>query len=374
MESKSEVSDKASKSTIERYSDYVRVERDAAVMYRGLAGLSRGTRRAAFLELADIEDKHVSFWEDKIRAGGQEPPAAGQFKPSERTTGLLHTARQYSVDMVLPIIEMDERDGMADYADDPDAPEFMIREEEEHARVLGQMLVTDSEEGEGWHRNNKSGSLRAAIFGVNDGLISNTALVMGFAGATAGRETVLFAGVAGLLAGAFSMAAGEFISMSNQRESFEREIELEALEIELMPEEEQRELELIYIAKGVDPEDAKRLAEQVMKDKDVALDTMVREELGLDPDELGSPWGAASSSFIAFAIGAVLVVLPYIFVGGTVALITGVSIALLALIVVGGGMAKLNGRPMLPSILRQVAVGVVAAGATFFFGAMIGLS
>ena len=144
---------------------------------------------------------------------------------------------------------------------------------------------------EDWHRADKSGTLRAAIFGVNDGLVSNTALVMGFAGAAVDNQVVLLAGLAGWLAGAFSMGSGEYISMRNQREAFERELEFERQEIEMHPEDEQRELQLIYEAKGIDTETAAEVARQVMSDKDVALETMAREELGLDPDDLGSPVG-----------------------------------------------------------------------------------
>lgn len=357
----------------DRYRRHLTSEREAAALYRGLAKMSRGRRRDAFLELAAIEDKHAQFWADRMRESGLQPPEAS-LEPGPRTRTLLDTARRYSTDVVLPIIEQDERDGMSAYQDDPDAPERMVLEEAEHARVLSGLLADKTDEGEGWHRSDKSGTLRAAVFGVNDGLVSNTALVMGFAAATSDRLPVLLAGLAGLLAGAFSMGAGEYISMSNQREAFEREIALERDEITLMPEDEQRELELIYTAKGLPAEDARRLAEQVMRSGDAALDTMVREELGLDPDDLGSPWRAAASSFAAFALGAVLVVLPYLFTGGHTALVAAISIALLALIAVGVGMAKLNGRPVGRVVLRQVCVGVLAAGATYLLGSALGVN
>jgi VIT1/CCC1 family predicted Fe2+/Mn2+ transporter len=227
---------------------------------------------------------------------------------------------------------------------------------------------------EAWHRTDKSGTLRATIFGVNDGLVSNTALVMGFAGADASRETVLFAGLAGLLAGAFSMGAGEYISMANQREAYERELELEREELETHPEDEERELRLIYEAKGIDPETAAAVAAQVMSDKEVALDTMAREELGLDPDDLGSPWAAALSSFVAFSLGAVLVVLPYVFGGGPMALTAAVALAVLALAAVGGSMARLTGRPVVRGALRQLVVGGLAAGATYLLGTLFGVN
>ncbi len=368
-----------------RYRQHIVAEWDAAALYHGLAELSRGRRREVLTELAGIEEKHAAFWSDRIREAGGTPPAFEEFTPSRRTESLLQTARQYSIDLVLPIVEQDERDAVDGYTAEPDAPESMLLEEAGHARALAE-LIGEAEtadpvtEGQGlaasepWHRTDKSGTLRAGIFGINDGLVSNTALVMGFAGAAASRETVLFAGLAGLLAGAFSMGAGEYISMANQREAYERELEFEREELELHPEDERRELELIYEAKGIDRETAAVVAARVMSDKDVALDTMAREELGLDPDDLGSPWGAAASSFLAFSLGAVLVVLPYVFLGGTLALALAVAVALLALVVVGGTMARLNGRPLLGGIVRQVLVGALAAGATYLLGAVFGVS
>lgn len=369
------------KETVERYRRHVLTEWDAAALYRGLSDLSRGRRREVLSELAGIEDKHADFWSDKIREYGGEPPAFADFRPSKRTLIMLDKARRYSPDLVLPMIEQDERDAIDGYSDEPEAPASMIAEEAEHARALEELLREGAAQRSGatstaepWHRSDKSGTLRAGIFGINDGLVSNTALVMGFAGAGAPRETILLAGLAGLLAGAFSMGAGEYISMSNQREAFERELSYEREEIELHPEDEQRELELIYQAKGVEADTAAAIAAQVLSDKDVALDTMAREELGLDPDDLGSPWRAAASSFLSFSLGAVLVVLPYLVTGGSIALAGAMGLALLALVAVGGVMAGVNGRSLPGGIARQVAVGVVAAGATYLLGRLFGVA
>jgi VIT1/CCC1 family predicted Fe2+/Mn2+ transporter len=212
------------------------------------------------------------------------------------------------------------------------------------------------------------------VFGVSDGLVSNTALVMGFAGSGSSRTAILLAGVAGLLAGAFSMAAGEYVSMSSQREMFERELALEAQELEETPDEEHAELVLLYRAKGLDRADAEHLADRIMSDKKVALDTLAREELGLDPDELGSPWSAAGSSLLAFALGAFVVVLPYLITGGAAALLTAIGLAVLALFGVGAGIGIMNGRPAVRSGFRQVLVGGLAAGVTFLIGHLIGTS
>ena len=178
---------------------------------------------------------------------------------------------------------------------------------------------------------------------MSDGLGSNTALVMGFAGSGADRSAVLLAGTAGLLAGAFSMAAGEYVSMSGQREMFQREIALEATELAENPEEELEELVLLYRAKGLPAEQARGIAEQIMADRRVALDTLVREELGLDPDDLGSPWSASLSSMLSFAVGAVVVVLPYLFGAGTAAFVTAIALAATAMFAVGAGIGALNG-------------------------------
>jgi VIT1/CCC1 family predicted Fe2+/Mn2+ transporter/rubrerythrin len=370
---------------VTRYRRHIEAEWDAAALYHGLASLSSGRRREVLTELAGIEEKHAAYWSERIREAGGTPPSSEGFTPSRRTLDLIEQARSFSLDLVLPIVEQDERDAADDYSDEPDAPAFMLEDERGHAEALAR-LISEGEAAdpvpstpalaasEPWHRTDKSGTLRAGIFGINDGLVSNTALVMGFAGADAARETVLFAGFAGLLAGAFSMGAGEYVSMANQREAYERELELEREEIQHHPEDERRELELIYEAKGLDPQTAAAVAARVMSDKDVALDTMAREELGLDPDDLGSPWGAAASSFLAFSVGAVLVVLPYLFLGGTAALALAVAVAVLALIVVGGTMAGLNGRPLLGGIVRQVVVGALAAGATYLLGALFGVN
>jgi VIT1/CCC1 family predicted Fe2+/Mn2+ transporter len=207
---------------------------------------------------------------------------------------------------------------------------------------------------------------------VSDGLVSNTSLVMGFAGSGSSRSAVLLAGVAGLLAGSFSMAAGEYVSMSGQREMFEREIALEAAELQEKPEEELEELVLIYRAKGMPTAQAREVATRIMSDRKVALDTLAREELGLNPDELGSPWSAAVSSLLAFAVGALVVVLPYLVTGGTAAFAAAILLALLALTVVGATIGVLNGRSPVRGALRQLVVGVLAAGVTFLVGSLIG--
>ena len=358
-----------------RFRELLTAERQSAALYRGLAASTRGDRREVFLQLAAVEERHAAHWADKLKGLGEPVPEPGRMDFHGRV--LTWLARRFSVDAVLPMVERAEHADAGLYDEDPDALDGMAVDERSHARVLTGLRSADSPgrdigSRERWHRSDRSGSLRAAVFGVNDGLVSNTSLVMGFAGSGAAGSTVLFAGLAGLLAGAFSMAAGEYISMSSQRESFQHELELEAEELRDDPEAEIEELALIYRAKGLDEEEAEKVAKTIMKDKDAALDTMAREELGLDPDELGSPLGAALSSLIAFALGAVVVVLPYVFGSGMAALITAICLAGFALFVVGAVLGLINGRTWLKSGARQFLVGGTAALIVFGIGHLIG--
>jgi VIT1/CCC1 family predicted Fe2+/Mn2+ transporter len=221
----------------------------------------------------------------------------------------------------------------------------------------------------------KSGTLRAAIFGVNDGLVSNAALIMGFAGAAQSRALIVLAGISGLLAGAFSMGAGEYISMRVQRELLERMLHLEAHELGSDLASEQQELTEIYVRKGLSPELADEVAAQLMTDPKVALDTHAREELGIDPQEgLGSPWGAATSSFLMFSGGAILPIVPFLLASGTVATMLSVAVTGLALLTVGGFTARLTGRSVALSATRMFAIGMSAAAVTFGIGTLLGVS
>lgn len=220
----------------------------------------------------------------------------------------------------------------------------------------------------------QSGTLRAAVFGVNDGLVSNLSLVMGIAGANVDSKFVLLAGLAGLLAGAFSMGAGEYVSMLVQREVFEKLIETEKLEQLTLPEEERKELQDIYERKGIPREEAIKLSETIMSDKKLALETHIREELGLNPDELGSPSGAAISSFLAFVGGAVIPVLPYIFLNGMKAFILSIILSGCGLLTVGAALSFVTGRGWFYSSLRMLFIGGSAAAVTYLVGYLFGVS
>jgi VIT1/CCC1 family predicted Fe2+/Mn2+ transporter len=366
-----------SQSPVRRWQELLASERDAAALYSRLAEAETGERREIFRELAAIERGHAAHWESRLREAGAEVPAPG--RPSLRTRLLGAAAGRLSTAAVLPLIERAERADAGMYDDEPDAAPGMAADERSHARTLARLIdggkpdpATQIRRRERWHRGDRSGALRAAVFGISDGLVSNTALVMGFAGSAASRTVTLLAGIAGLLAGSFSMAAGEYVSMSSQREMYEREIALERAELEQNPAEEHAELALIYRAKGLPRADAERLAGQIMADRAVALDTLAREELGLDPDELGSPWVAAVSSLASFAIGAFVVVIPYLAGGGTAALATAVGLALAAMFGVGATIGALNGRSAVRMGLRQMLTGALAAAVTYGVGHLIG--
>ncbi len=218
------------------------------------------------------------------------------------------------------------------------------------------------------------GRLRAAIFGINDGLVTNARLVVGVAAAEPGRQVVVLAGIAGMVAGAFSMAAGELISMSVQRELFQSQIALERRELEQDPEGERHEVAVMFRAKGLEPDEAERIADSVIAQPDVALDLMAREELGLNPDDLGSPWGAATSSFVSFAAGAAVPLLPYIFLGGAPAMLWSLALAALMLMTVGGITARLTHRSLSFGALRALVIGAVATGVTYVVGRIVGVA
>jgi VIT1/CCC1 family predicted Fe2+/Mn2+ transporter len=214
--------------------------------------------------------------------------------------------------------------------------------------------------------------LRAAVFGVSDGLVSNFSLIMGVAAGTSTNAAVFLAGVAGLVAGACSMASGEWVSVRSQVELYENELRIEREELAEFPEEEQRELELIYRAKGIPAEEAARLAAGIMERPEVALDTMAREELGLDPDALGSPWTAAGSSFGAFAAGAVVPLVPFVVGSGTAAIVAAAAAAAVALFVVGVMISVVTGRGPVRSGTRMVAIGCGVAAITYGIGSLVG--
>jgi len=258
----------------------------------------------------------------------------------------------------------------------------MANDEKSHARLL--VMAGKSKGGlsggavaqmEGRHRGGGGNALRAAVLGANDGLVSILSLVMGVAGATSSNSQVLIAGVAGLLAGAGSMALGEWLSVQSSRELYEKQIGIEAAEIAANPEEEQEELSLIYQSKGLPEARARELASHMMADKDSILDTLAREELGIDPEELGgSSYEAAFTSFFLFAVGAIFPLFPFIFWAGTTAITISLAVSAVGLFIIGTAITLMTGRSVWYSGARQVLVGMVAAALTYGVGRLIGVS
>lgn len=361
---------------LRRWRANLRDERASARLYRVMASTERDPERAAlFTELAEVELEHARHWEQRLSESGVDP---GPDRPSRTDALLAWLGSRIGNRLLLPVVRAREVRADSGYTRDGDARVVAFaREERMHAEVFRLMDVSTPRsisEHERWHRGAGGGSLRAAVFGVNDGLVSSFSLVMGVAGAAASSQTVLLAGFAGMLAGAFSMAAGEYVSMKSQREMFERELEVEAEEVALTPLEEARELELIYRAKGLEREQAKQLAQRLISDPAGAIDTLAREELGLDPRELGSPWRAAFSSFAAFVVGAVFPVLPYALTTGQGALTLSMVLSAGALFGVGALLSLFTARNPLFSGLRMLGIGAAAAAITWTIGRLVGVS
>ncbi|MFI5226629.1 MAG: VIT1/CCC1 transporter family protein [Candidatus Limnocylindrales bacterium] len=370
----------------------LKLERDAIVLYDALASIEKDERRSgAFRTIAGNERRHADIWAGKLKEQGAEVPPPGPARGRIRVIILL--ARVFGTRAVSDLVQALEGDeeGLYDAQSSPEVASIAA-DEREHAeiwrRLEGQATVAGAPSAatigahpagsdgraERWHRSGQSGTLRAVIFGVSDGLVSNLSLVMGVAGAGADPHFILLSGIAGLLAGSFSMAAGEYISMQSQRELYQRQIALERAELEAMPEEEEAELATIYRSKGFSQAEARTIAHRIFQDPDTALDTLIREELGLDPDQLGSPIGAATGSFLAFAGGAVVPVIPYLFGGGDLAFRISLVASLAVLFLVGAGVSLITGRGMLFSGLRQVALGAAAAAVTYTVGVVIGVT
>ena len=223
------------------------------------------------------------------------------------------------------------------------------------------------------HRDLHGGAARAAVFGVSDGLVSNVSLILGVAGAAPAAGIVRLAGLAGLIAGSVSMGAGEYVSMKAQSELLEHELDMERRELRRNPHLETMELAQIYVSQGVDPERARLVAEELMADPEQALRAHAREELGINPDSLGSPVTAALSSWAAFTVGALVPLLPWFFVRGNHAVIASVVLGVIASLAVGASLARFTQRPLLRSALRQLAIGTLAAGVTFGVGKVVGV-
>jgi VIT1/CCC1 family predicted Fe2+/Mn2+ transporter len=369
----------ASSADLKRFRANLQDEIDGAAVYRSMAAAETDPHLATvYRRLGDVEERHAAVWEAQLAKAGV---TLGARKPSVRTRVLLLLARRFGARFLLPTMANMEQVNKHVYDRQPDATNKMRGQERSHARLL-RIIAGQSGMGgstlariEGRHRAVGGNALRAAVLGANDGLVSNLSLVMGVAGATLSERAVLVTGLAGLLAGACSMAMGEWISVQSSRELYEKQMGVEESEIATMPEEEEEELALIYMAKGLPEEEAKQVAARIMSDQKSALEAMSREELGIDPEELGgSPWAAAYSSFLLFAVGAVVPVLPFAVVHGKSATIVSLVASAAGLFVIGFFITLFTGRGVLYTGLRQLLFGLGAAGITFGIGHAIGVS
>ena len=338
-----------------------REEKQAAYLYHVVAEVEAGTPRAAlFVELAGEAEKQAVIWARLAVEAGQ--PAPERYTADMRTRVVAALLRRFGARPLRTVLSAMKVRGMSLYT---------------HALHGHTTQRPGGEMGKRHRGMGSGGNLRAAVFGVNDGLISNASLIMGMAGAmstTADNTLLLLAGAAGLIAGAFSMAAGEYVSVRSQREMFEYQIGLEKEELDQYPEEEAEELALIYQARGLPRDDAVRLATQLTADPVLALDTLAREELGLNPDDLGSPWGAALFSFSAFAIGASIPLLPFLFAAGARSMVIAIALTAAALFAVGATLSLFTGRNAWWSGARMLGIGCAAGAVTFLIGKWLGVT
>ena len=336
-------------------------EQRSALLYRVCAEAEAGSVRAElFRRLAGEALAQAAIWRAQLTARGHPPP--GPYAPDARARIVMALVRRLGPRRLRTMLAAMKVRGMGIY-------------DLASARDPGHATPMAGTGAEHRHRGlHGGGNLRAAVFGVNDGLVSNASLILGIAGASPDANVVLLTGVAGMCAGAFAMATGEYVSMRSQRELFEYQIGLEREELAQYPEAEAQELALIYAAKGLPPEEALKLATQIVADPEHALDTLAREELGLNPDELGSPWGAAISSFLAFAAGALLPLAPFMLMSGPRTLPVAIGVTAVALFAVGALLSLFTGRGALHSGARMLALGGLAGAVTFAVGRLAGVA
>jgi vacuolar iron transporter family protein len=367
---------------IDRFRENWQDEIDSAAVYRAMGASERDPKIAkVYTNLAKMEEAHIAFWEERIRSAGAQ---VAKRRPSWRSRILVAIAGRLGPDAILSTIAAKEAVDCNVYIGQRETQGTRMSDQERwHARVLDQLVRTQPRglEGnflgrlEGRHRAVGGNALRAAVLGANDGLCSNLSLVMGVAGASISSHGILVTGIAGLLAGACSMALGEWVSVTSSRELAQREIRIESSELMEDPKGEGEELELIYEAKGLGKAEAKRVVAQLLQDRTATLDALIREELGLDPQDLGgSAREAAVASFFLFALGAVIPILPFVAATDGVAVITSVGLSAIALFVIGAAITIFTGVSVWRSGGRQLLMGLGAAGLTFMLGRIIGIA
>ncbi len=368
--------EKSNKDSIKRYREYLSEEVDGIYIYTQLAEIEddRGLSEV-YSHLAESEQRHINLWQkelEKLHADTALP------QPSTRARLLMWVARTFGPDLVLPVIKAFEADAADMYVGDSVAEsEALPADEASHARIFSAITNTGNSGASGkvitrleQRHMTLAGrdTLRAGVLGSSDGLVSNMLLVAGFAGANPNQETVVLAGLAGLLAGSISMALGEWISVTTSKEAAEAQIAIEMEEIRLDPESEKQELELIYRARGMNEADARSLVVSIFSTQEGARDAMVREELGISIDDIGSPYKAALSSFALFSIGAIIPIIPFFFGNSNLHIFAGALLCALGLFALGALVTFLTGKNVTKSGLRQMVLGLGVASVTFMIG------
>jgi VIT1/CCC1 family predicted Fe2+/Mn2+ transporter len=362
------------------FSKNIQIEVVACFLYNKLAAVETDTTLAnVFRQMGEIEKSHAEAFFKKINPEKEAilPP------PSFRAKTLNTIGKVFGYDYVLGVLMDTEKsisNAVISAKQKSNLP--VTGTETYHVKILRSLLDNQSKvtgdnlaRFESKHRSVGGNALRAAVLGGNDGLVSNFSLVMGIAGATSGQGGVLLAGVAGLLAGALSMALGEWISVKSSQELYENQMQLEMEELETNPEGEQKELALIYMAKGIPENQAHEMAAEIMLNKAGAHEILVKEELGINPEELkGSAMEASVYSFILFGVGAVVPVIPFFFTDGSTAIVLSVSFSAVGLFLIGSAITLFTGKSIWFSGFRQVVFGLMAAAITFGIGKLIGVS
>lgn len=368
----------AGRSDLKRWRTNLRDEVDGAALYRAMADSEPNDELAqVYRHLGDIEAKHAGFWADRLAEHGVD---VTRGEPSLRARALIVLAGRFGASILVPTLARTERRGRAMYDGQVETAGTTMRSDERsHAFLLGEIRGGASGSSlarfEGRHRTPGGNAVRAAVLGANDGLLSNLSLVIGVAGSGVAGSVVLVVGLAGLLAGAFSMALGEWVSVQSSRELARHQLAIEADEIASLPDEEVEELRLIYQARGLPEDEARTVAKRLLDDPDSALEVMAHEELGLDlDDEGGNPWTAAGTSFVLFSIGAITPVLPFFWLAGYAGVTVSAVLGGLGLFVLGAATTLFTGRGAFRSGLRQAALGLVAAAVTYGLGHVLGVA
>jgi VIT1/CCC1 family predicted Fe2+/Mn2+ transporter len=358
---------------------HIQTEIDASYLYNILA-LNEPDKNVAkvFFEMSEIEASHATTFLIKNNMAVSPLPM-----PSFRAKMLKKIGSIFGNDLILGVL-LDTEKGIASAVQQARLKNNSNAKigDTAHVAILQNILNNHKHLGsntlarfEKRHRSVGGNALRAAVLGGNDGLVSNFSLVMGIAGASSGQKEVLITGIAGLLAGALSMALGEWLSVKSAQELYENQIQLELDELENNPEGEEKELALIYFAKGIDEVQAQQMAKAVMLDTDKAHQILIKEELGISTEDLkGSAMEAAISSFVLFAIGAIIPVIPFFFLGGLKAVIISAFLSAIGLFAIGSAITLFTGKSIAFSGFRQVVFGLLAAAITYVIGSIIGVS